>query len=172
MEWVAGLIGVVVGAAVTVGVACLERRWRGEDVRAAEKRVRLEERLKPVRDYAAALCEFVYDASNSMAASKLSKPDKGRSVFAEPIFSQVEGLWEKAQERRPWPAPRFTVRDKLVHDHLQTLEILAYQYRFKCGEWLQSGSDPTESELQGWLANAEKSYQELLDRMEMMLQGS
>ena len=101
MELAAGLIGVVVGAGVTVGVAFLQRQWRRQEVRAAEKRARLEERFESVVRYGGALQEFVEDATSWMWVWREERPAGGWEHLSRRLQEELEKHWDEARESRP-----------------------------------------------------------------------
>ncbi|HUW11679.1 MAG TPA: hypothetical protein VM537_18245 [Anaerolineae bacterium] len=173
MEWAAGLVGlmgVLLGAVVAVGVARLERRWRREDIRAAEKRVRLEERFEPVRAYAGALCELASDAATSMRVWEALKPAENWQGIADIIRDHLESDLKKPEALEPRPAPRFALRDGEAQAWVQRLELLAMEIQDACMSHLKEGTVADEEELQSWVAKADHALDKLLKRMENVLQ--
>lgn len=167
MEWVAGLIGVVVGAGVTVGVACLERRWRRQEARAAEKRARLEERLEPVRRYGLALDGFVRGAARYMRIwAHLGAP----KAAAGDLRQLVEGHWANVAQVTPRPEPVSIVEDTAARDPLLNLQLVVWRCRDRCLEVLEAGHSMADDEADRYVAEAHEHLELMLMRMDELVE--
>lgn len=174
MEWEPWLVTFIAGQAtglgIALGIARVERRWRRQEVRAAEKRARLEERFEPVRGYAGALYEFVNEAAGWMRVWEGAKPGEDWEGFADFIRARLEEQWDKLEDLKPRPAPRFVVRDCFTQGLLQGLELLATKCQSTCVLCLRDGTVADAEELRGRVAEAEENLGKLLERMEDMVE--
>jgi len=165
MELAAGFFGVFVGSGVTLFVAWLNHRWRREDVRAAEKRVRWEERFEPVWRYATGLQEFVYEAGHLMERWEERRLVEGWESLAQELQGQLEMLWEDLEALRPRPGPLYVVQDKEARKWYLALRLGAAVCRHKCRVCLGVGAGMSEEDASGFAADADEALKKLLEQM-------
>jgi hypothetical protein len=102
--------GQATGLAIALLIAWVERRWRRQDVRDAEKRVRLEERFESVRRYAIGLHEFVHEAVGLTAVGERSWRDEAWGTSAEALERELTQRGRGADWLRPRRGPAYLLR--------------------------------------------------------------
>jgi len=170
MEWAAGLIGVVVGSGVTAGVAYLERHWRRKDVRAAEKRARLEEEFKSVRRYAAGLQQFVHDAVMWMKVWEAIRAVEGVEPSRQLVQKRLQDRWNEVEKLEPQPGPWFMLPDMRVKAALQGLQIRARLCQSRCEGALEAKNIMSYEDANRFAAEADENLNKMLECMEEALQ--
>jgi hypothetical protein len=165
-----GIFGTVVGALLTASLALgrswIDRRWRRQDVRAAEKRLQRDDRLEPVRTYAIGLQEFVHESVGLMAVVARRARDVGWTRAAETVTGELDKRWGDAEALRPRPGPSYLLRNKEALESLLVLELEANGCRLKCAEHLDAAETMSEELAGGFVDGADRALDELLDRME------
>jgi hypothetical protein len=157
------------GAVIAVVVAWLERRWHRQEVRAAEKRARLEERFEPVRWYAAGLMEFTLGAVTRMNVWENQKPAEGWRPLAARMLSELEETWKSAEELKPRPGPWVMLVDMPAKGGLLGLELAALGCKWRCEECLKAGDVVGEEEKVRWVRDAGENMEFMLDRMKQLV---
>lgn len=158
------------GAVIAVVVAWLERRWRRQEVRAAEKRARLEERFEPVLRYAAGLQGFVLQAAQFMSIWEQVRGTEGSEPEAKTMLRRLEEEWRRAKALEPRPGPYVVVRDVQAQTALVGLEMVANGCRHRCRVCLKAGGVVSGDELSRWVADTEKDMQLLRQRTEGLVE--
>ena len=171
MELAAGLIGVVVGASVTVVLAWLDRRWRIKDVRAAETRARTEQLFDPVWRYAAGLHEFIHDTATWLGLWQHRRPHLGSEDLADQVRARLATRWEHSQELRPRPGPSYALRDSEATGRLIVLEMLARGCHASSVDCLDGRRLLTKEEIADWQVKADSFYDNLLARMQALAEA-
>jgi len=173
VDWLPWLATFVAGQATALGAALLiawiERRWHRQDVRAAQRRARLDERFEPIRRYAEGLQQFVHGAVVWMEVWKENRRELGSQRVAQTVRRQLETQWHEWQELRPQPRPWFVVRDRDVIAALMRLETAADTCRERCVDCLERGDFMPQAEAERLAAQADQSVESLLDLMEQSL---
>jgi len=167
------LVTFVAGQATGLGMALLiawvEMRWRRQEVRAAEKRARLDEQFRSVRQYAAGLRQFVHDAVGLMTAWKELRPVEAPQLperLVERLLCELEERWHEVEKLEPQPRPWFVVGDRRVRAALAGLEIGAELYRARCRECLEAGDMMSEEEANRFRNEAGENLKKMLKWME------
>lgn len=170
MEWITGLIGVLVGSGVTAGMAYLERQWRNQDVRAAEKRVRQEERFESVRLYAIGLQEFVHEAVALLDIRRRSTDDEDWRTSAQTVERDLSRRLTAAEALRPRPGPSYLLRDKTAVESLLVLELEAHGCHLKGLEHLAADQAMTDDMASGFVQGGDNALDKLLTRMDELVE--
>ena len=157
------------GAATAVVVAWLERRWHRKEVRAAEKRVRQEERFESIRIYAMALQEFVHEAAGLMRVSNRSWRDEGWGSPLATLERELTERWDNADGLRPRPGPAYILRDEAALEPLIVLQLEANICRLKGLEALAVGGAMTDDMANGFVQGADDALDKLLTRMDELV---
>jgi len=108
------IAGAVTGLVIALAIGWVERRWRGEDVRAAEKRARLEVRFEQVRAYLVMGCEICQTVEDRLG-------------WGTRVWGEAGERWRKKLVRRfevisanpVVTAPWLFVQDEEVLEQLQ-----------------------------------------------------
>jgi hypothetical protein len=166
MELLAGLIGVVVGAGVTVGVAYLERRWGRQEVRAAERRTRWEERFEPVWRYATAMQEFVHQAGHLMERWEEQRPPEAWQSLAWELQGQLRMLSEEAEALRPRPGALYVLQDEEARQWYVALQLVVFTCRYRCERCLGVGEVMSLEDRVGFTYDADDKVKQLQARMQ------
>lgn len=170
---VCGICGAVVGAVLTAGLvfgqAWVNRRWRRQEARAAEKRERLEDRFESVRRYAAAVREFVHGEVTFMGVWDNLEAHRDAEWFGMLVEQELEDLdrrWYDVHNLVSQPAPWLVIADTGVNEALLELELKADECRSRCKECLQGEGTMSEEEAECFTAQTDEFLRQLLERME------
>ena len=149
--------------------AHIERRWRRKDVRAAEKRARLDEGFQQVRNYAAAICEFVFGTPAWMIVWNDHRSSEGREACAQFIREDIQNSWQRLEKLEPAPSPRFGLHDDEVWSLVAELESLAEGCKDGCLDFLDTGQPADVQVSRNWGAKADERLAYIFRRMTEML---
>jgi hypothetical protein len=162
------------GVVIALVVSRLESRQRRKEVRAAEKRGRIEGQYQSVRPYAAALHGFVHKAVvwgrvwEEFGLREGREPPRGE--FRQFVQENLQKQWHQVQELEPQPGPQYVVRDLEVSMALLYLELEAQACRDSWEEWLDGGDMMSQEEADRSIAKAGENLQKMLERMEQSLE--
>ena len=174
MEWgpwlVTFIAGQATGLATALVVAWVETRLRRQEIRAAEKRVRKEERFELVRRYASGLQEFVHEAAGLIVVGKRSWRDEGWGSAPDTLERELTKRWDNAQALRPHPGPSYILRDQAALEQLIVLELEANGCRLKCLECLSLGGPMADEMANGFVEGAGNAVDKLFKRMDELVE--
>lgn len=159
--------GQATGLGIALAIAWVERRWRRQEVRAAERSARLEERFEPVRRYGLALQGFVRGAARWMRVW-----EHGRSVHgsAQDVRKLLEGQWAEVVKVTPRPEPVSLVEDAAAREYLVKLQLVVWRCHDRCVECLEAGELMAEDEALGYVAETDEKLARMLGRMDEVLE--
>ena len=163
--------GTLTGFLLGLLAAYVNRLWRREDVRSAEKRVRWEERLEPVWRYTTGLQEFVHEAGHLMEHWEQRRPVEAWESLAEELQGQLEMLWEDVEVLKPRPGALYVVQDEEARKWYVALLLDAAVCRHKCRECLGVGAVMTEEDASGFAADADEALKKLLEQMRKFVEN-
>lgn len=135
-----GICGAVFGALVTAGLALArswtDRRWRGQDARAAEERGRVASRMEDVREYVISLRECV----SSGLRGRTYEAELRAGGDRDEIKGRLEAAYWEARERaaaadrlRARAAPDLALKDVEEEPLLTWLEMRAVESQYYLG---------------------------------------
>ena len=159
--------GSFAGAATALGVSWLERRWREQDVKAAETRARTRDRLAEVRRYGAALEEFV---GRGLVTFELmnSDPESVRTKSWHEYYQSR--LLQKSRElhrEHPSPNPIFVIGDDPEAFYpLVELQIRAWDLQARILQFLQGERGQDAPNATAGMAEAQELLNRLLRRLD------
>ena len=169
-----GICGAVVGALLTAGLAFgqswVNRRWRAQQVRTAEKRARSEDRFEPVRTYALGLQEFVHEAVGMVQVREWRTQAGGWGGSAQAVEQDLNKRMEDAEALRPRPGPYYILRDTAGFESLLKLQLEASICQLKCLECVWAGQAMTGDMANGFLQGADNALDKLLTRMDELVE--
>lgn len=162
VEWLA-LVVAVGGWVLSILLFLWGRRSRRQDLSAAQKRARLDERFEPVRRYAMALDGFVRGAARYM---RVWGHVRRRHSTAADLAQLVNEHWARTEQVMPRPERYSLVDDALARASLDKLHRVVWRCHDRCLECLQCGELMTEDEANGYVAQAHEHLELLLARMD------
>lgn len=174
MDWGPWVVTFIAGQATGLGMALaiswVERRWRRQEVRAAEKRARLEERFERVRTYAIGLQEFVeaWVGVVRVWQERAVVDDQARS--AQHMRRQLETQWERVVAVEPPPWALVFVRDMDAQKWLLQLRLVAQQCRDRCLGCIGSGEVMGEEEAEDFAEIVGEKLAKILEWMEQAVE--
>ena len=173
MDSLPALINYIAGAAtglvIALVLAWVDRRWRRQDVRAAEKRARLDERFQPVRNYTAAICEFLWDAAACMSVWNDNRSSQTAEGYADVIREQIQNKAQKLEHLEPALGQRFQLRGAEAWTRAIQLRTLATASRKSCLHNLDTLQAPDLQEFSDRAAKADEHMTYILNHMTQML---
>jgi len=156
------------GVVIALVVAQLEKRSRRQEVRAAQKRGRLEGQFESIRAYAAGLHGFVKDAALWMEVWTELRVVEGLKPSGQEMQEGLEKpkeTWSEVKKLEPRPEPRFVIRDLRVRLELSMLEIQAARCLEKWKECVKGEIIVSEEEANRFRDEADQHLKEMLERM-------
>ena len=166
--WIALLLAIG-GWLYTTILFLWRRRSEQEDVKAAEKRARLEARCEPVIPYAGALQSFIDDAVSWMQVLRERKASGASAQLVRRVEAELDKQWDEAMQLRPRPVPWFLLNDMQARARWLAVELAAQLCRERCIQCLKSGEVMSQEEAQRTKARGIEALEALLRRMEEVL---
>jgi hypothetical protein len=163
--------GQATGLGIALAIAWVQSRWHRRDLRAAEKRARMEDQFESVRRYTAGLQEFVHSAVRWMQVWGARYPGGPSDGWVQDIVGGLEEMWQEVEEVRPRPRPEFLVRDARVKGWLFDLEVVAQECHDTCEWCIRLRGDLSREDHVRFLSAADENVEKILRQMDDVLDG-